>query len=317
MLKVKEGDYLLRISFIGFNTESLPLTLSDKMPQKNIGTISLRPDAILLDEAVITAEAPQVTVVEDTLMYNTSAYRVTEGAMLEELIKKIPGAEIDEEGNVKINGKEVKKIMVEGKEYFGGDVKTGLKNIPVDMVDKIKAYDKESDLARITGIEDGDEEMVLDLKVKKGMNKGWFGNADGAIGDKKRYLGRVTLNRFVDKKQISLIGDVNNVNSEGFSNGGGPRWKTNNGLIASKNAGFNFATETSRLETGGSVRYNFKDADIVSKNSTERFLNNNSYCMVHFIYRLNAFGKKGGKGNNYNKKSGNNGNHRDWNNDYR
>ena len=193
--KVKEGDYLLRISFIGFNTESLPLTLSDKMPQKNIGTISLRPDAILLDEAVITAEAPQVTVVEDTLMYNTSAYRVTEGAMLEELIKKIPGAEIDEEGNVKINGKEVKKIMVEGKEYFGGDVKTGLKNIPVDMVDKIRAYDKESDLARITGIEDGDEEMVLDLKVKKGMNKGWFGNADGAIGDKKRYLGRVTLNR--------------------------------------------------------------------------------------------------------------------------
>ena len=76
---------------------------------------------------------------------------------------------------------------------------------------------------------------------------------------------------------MSLIGDVNNVNSEGFSNGGGPRWKTNNGLIASKNAGFNFATETSRLETGGSVRYNFKDADIVSKNSTERFLNNKSY----------------------------------------
>ena len=103
--------------------------------------------------------------------------------MLEELVKKLPGAEIDDEGNVKINGKDLSKIMVDGKEFFSGDVKTGLKNLPVDMIEA-ENYDKKSDLARITGIDDGEEETVLDLTVKKGMNQGWFGNADVAGGRK-------------------------------------------------------------------------------------------------------------------------------------
>ena len=140
----------------------------------------------MLGEAVIVAEAPQVTISEDTIGYNASAYRTPEGAMLEELVKKLPGAEIDDDGNIKINGKEVKKIMVDGKEFFGGDLKTGLKNLPVDMVEKLKTYDKKSDLARITGIDDGEEETVLDLTVKKGMNQGWFGNVDVGAGTEDR-----------------------------------------------------------------------------------------------------------------------------------
>ena len=175
----------------------------------------------MLAEAVVTAEAPQVQVVEDTLVYTSSAYRTPEGAMLEELVKKLPGAEIDDEGNVKINGKDLSKIMVDGKEFFGGDVKTGLKNLPVDMIEKLKTYDKKSDLARITGIDDGEEETVLDLTVKKGMNQGWFGNADVAGGTEDRYMGRFMLNRFVDKTQVSVVGSANNVNDQGFSGGGG------------------------------------------------------------------------------------------------
>lgn len=273
--KVKAGKYLLRVSYIGFITQNIPLQLSDKVPEKNMGTIALQSDAVMLAEAVITAEAPQVTVVEDTLMYNSSAYRTPEGAMLEELVKKLPGAEIDEDGNVKINGKEVKKIMVDGKEFFGGDVKTGLKNLPVNMIDKLKTYDKKSDLARITGIDDGEEETVLDLKVKKGMNQGWFGNADVAAGTEKRYSGNLMLNRFVDKTQVSLIGGANNVNDQGFSGGGGgPRWRRNDGLNATKTVGINFATETSKLETGGSARYNYKSTDVSNVNSSERFLSN-------------------------------------------
>lgn len=273
--KVKAGKYLLRVSYIGFITQNIPLQLTDKVPEKNMGTIALQSDAVMLAEAVITAEAPQVTVVEDTLMYNSSAYRTPEGAMLEELVKKLPGAEIDEDGNVKINGKEVKKIMVDGKEFFGGDVKTGLKNLPVNMIDKLKTYDKKSDLARITGIDDGEEETVLDLKVKKGMNQGWFGNADVAAGTEKRYSGNLMLNRFVDKTQVSLIGGANNVNDQGFSGGGGgPRWRRNDGLNATKTVGINFATETSKLETGGSARYNYKSTDVSNINSSERFLSN-------------------------------------------
>ncbi|MFK2513565.1 TonB-dependent receptor [Bacteroides fragilis] len=292
--KQKPGKYLLKVSFIGYVTKIIPVQLTANVPAKKMGNIELATDAVMLQEAVVVAEAPQVTVVEDTLMYNSSAYRTPEGAMLEELVKKLPGAEIDDDGNVKINGKDLKKIMVDGKEFFGGDVKTGLKNLPVDMVDKLKTYDKKSDLARVTGIDDGEEEMVLDLTVKKGMNQGWFGNADLGAGTKDRYTGRMMLNRFVDKTQFSIIGSANNVNDQGFSGGGGgPRWRSNNGLNATKMLGANFATQTNKLELGGSVRYNFQDADISSINSSERFLQNgNSYS--------NSNNKNRNKGTNLN-----------------
>ena len=181
-----------------------------------MGNIALEPDAVMLSEAVITGTAPEVTVKEDTLEYNSTAYRTPEGAMLEELVKKLPGAEIDDDGNVKINGKEVKKIMVDGKEFFGGDVKTGLKNLPVNMIDKLKTYDKKSDLARVTGIDDGEEETVLDLQVKKGMNQVWYGKANVAGVTESRYSSNVMLNRFVANSQFSLIGSANNVNDQGF-----------------------------------------------------------------------------------------------------
>ncbi len=292
--KQKPGKYLLKVSFIGYVTQIIPVQLTANVPAKKMGNIELATDAVMLQEAVVVAEAPQVTVVEDTLMYNSSAYRTPEGAMLEELVKKLPGAEIDDDGNVKINGKDLKKIMVDGKEFFGGDVKTGLKNLPVDMVDKLKTYDKKSDLARVTGIDDGEEETVLDLTVKKGMNQGWFGNADLGAGTKDRYTGRMMLNRFVDKTQFSIIGSANNVNDQGFSGGGGgPRWRSNNGLNATKMLGANFATQTNKLELGGSVRYNFQDADISSINSSERFLQNgNSYS--------NSNNKNRNKGTNLN-----------------
>ena len=292
--KQKPGKYLLKVSFIGYVTKIIPVQLTANVPAKKMGNIELATDAVMLQEAVVVAEAPQVTVVEDTLMYNSSAYRTPEGAMLEELVKKLPGAEIDDDGNVKINGKDLKKIMVDGKEFFGGDVKTGLKNLPVDMVDKLKTYDKKSDLARVTGIDDGEEETVLDLTVKKGMNQGWFGNAELGAGTKDRYTGRMMLNRFVDKTQFSIIGSANNVNDQGFSGGGGgPRWRSNNGLNATKMLGANFATQTNKLELGGSVRYNFQDADISSINSSERFLQNgNSYS--------NSNNKNRNKGTNLN-----------------
>lgn len=292
--KQKPGKYLLKVSFIGYVTKIIPVQLTANVPAKKMGNIELATDAVMLQEAVVVAEAPQVTVVEDTLMYNSSAYRTPEGAMLEELVKKLPGAEIGDDGNVKINGKDLKKIMVDGKEFFGGDVKTGLKNLPVDMVDKLKTYDKKSDLARVTGIDDGEEETVLDLTVKKGMNQGWFGNADLGAGTKDRYTGRMMLNRFVDKTQFSIIGSANNVNDQGFSGGGGgPRWRSNNGLNATKMLGANFATQTNKLELGGSVRYNFQDADISSINSSERFLQNgNSYS--------NSNNKNRNKGTNLN-----------------
>ena len=286
--KVKPGKYTLRISYIGYKSKFIPMILTAAVPEKNIGTVTLESDAVMLSEAVVVAEAPQVQVVEDTVAFNSSAYRTPEGAMLEELVKKLPGAEIDEDGNVKINGKDVKKIMVNGKEFFGGDVKTGLKNLPVDMIEKLKTYDKQSDLARVTGIDDGEEETVLDLTVKKGMNKGIFGNVDLSGGTEDRYMGRAMMNYFNDNTQVTFIAGANNVNDQGFSGGGGgPRWRRNNGLTASKNIGLTFATETEKLELGGSVRYNYRGNAAYSDGYTENFLSSGASSSFNNSRSLN------------------------------
>ena len=277
-LSVKPGKYVLKVSFVGYLTHMKEYRLSGSKPTLNVGKIALSSDAIMLSEATVTAEAPQVTVSGDTLGYNASAYRTPEGAMLEELVKKVPGAEVDDDGNVKINGKEVKKLLVDGKEFFGGDVKTGLQNLPVDMVDKIKAYDRQSDNARITGIDDGEEETVLDLTVKKGMNQGWVGNIDGGLGTEDRYSASANVNRFAShgdvSKQFSVLGRVNNVGDQRFGGGGGPRWRRNNGLNSSKMAGLNYAIETKKFDFGASVRYNYRDNDVQSLGQVENFLLN-------------------------------------------
>lgn len=275
---IKSGKYLLKISYVGFKNKLIPLELASSSTKKDMGKVEMETDAILMAETVVTGQVPEVQVVEDTLIFNAAAYRTPDGAMLEELVKKFPGTEVDENGKITINGKEVKKIMLNGKEFFGGDVKTGMKNLPVEMIDKVKTYDKKSDLARITGIDDGEEETVLDLTVKKGMNQGVFGNFDLSAGTEDRYSARGMMNYFQESTQTSVIGSANNVNDMGMSGGGGgPRFRGGGGgLNASKTLGATFATETEKLELGGSVRYNYNDGDAVSKGYSESFLMNNS-----------------------------------------
>lgn len=272
-LSVRPGKYLLKVSYIGYTPFFKQVALTRNNPRLNVGKVELASDAIMLAEAVVVAEAPEVTAVADTLVYNSSAYRVPEGSALEELVKKLPGAEVDENGKITINGKEIKKIMIDGKEFFADDPNIAMKNLPVNIIDKVRAYDKQSDLARVTGIDDGEEETVLDLSVKPGMNKGWFGNADVAAGTEDRYSGKVMLNRFIGENQFTVIGSMNNVNDNGYPGGGGGfRWGGQNGLTSIKMGGFNFSTQSEKLETGGSVNYNYKDADIISKQASETFV---------------------------------------------
>ena len=296
-LSARPGKYVLKVSFVGYLSYEKQYQLTASKPTLNVGKITLASDAIMLSEAVITAEAPQVTVSGDTLGYNVSAYRTPEGAMLEELVKKIPGAEVDDDGNVKINGKEVKKLMVDGKEFFGGDVKTGLQNLPVDMIEKVSAYDRQSDNARITGIDDGEEETVLDLTVKKGMNQGWVGNIDGGIGTEDRYTASANINRFSshgdNSNQFSFIGKANNVNDQRFGGGGGPRWRRNNGLTASKMLGLNYAMETKNFEFGASARYNYRDNDVISNGQVQNSL------LVGKNYE-NSWNQSGSRNQNFN-----------------
>lgn len=271
---VKKGKYAIKVTYIGFVDKILPLDLTNKKDKDlNIGYITLSDDQKLLKEAVVTANAAQVQVSGDSLVYNASAVRTSEGSALEELVKKLPGAEVDDDGNITINGKTVKKILVDGKEFFLNDTKIAMKNLPTKIIDKIKSYDRKSDLARVTGIDDGEEETVLDLTIKKGMNQGWFGNLDASYGTQKRYSEKFMINRFSDTFQLTLLGSANNNGDRGYGGGGGRGWgRGGNGLRATKDAGFNFATTSTKLETGGNIRFHYDGNDVISKSNTQNFV---------------------------------------------
>ena len=270
---VKKGEYTLKVSYIGFVTKCVSVDLQNqKNTHVDIGYITMLPDAIQLKGVEVTSHAAKVAVSGDSLVYNAAAYRVPEGSTLEALIKQLPGAKVDKDGNITINGKTVSKILVDGKEFFLNDKEVAMKNIPTEMVDRIKTYDRKSDLSRVTGIDDGEEETVLDLTVKKGMKNGWFGNVNLGAGTKGRYAERFNVNRFNDDFQATLLGGANNVSDMGFGGGGG-RWGGwgRQGLRNSKEVGGNFATAKPKLETGGSIRYRYDGSDTENTSSTEYF----------------------------------------------
>ena len=275
----KFGTYLLRITYIGYIAHYQTITLDKKAKTYDFGTISLREDARVMKEAQVTAQLAQVEMKEDTFVYNAGAYRLPEGSNLEELIRKLPGAEVDDDGTIKINGKTVSKIMVGGKEFFNNDTQMAMKNLPTKMVEKVKAYDKKSDYSRITGIDDGEEETVLDLTVKKGMKEGWLINADLGYGTEDRYTAKLNVSRFTDNMQFSLIGSRNNVNDNSFPGGGGRRGGNNNGITTSDMYGVNVAWDNGKkegdagyLEIGGNVRYNHRKNDVQTRTNSEMFL---------------------------------------------
>ncbi len=277
-LKIQPGEYFMRISFVGYNTIERDVKVEAGKPC-NLDKIQMKPSSTFLDEATVSAEVPPVTASEDTLVFNTAAFRVPEGSMLEELIKKYPGVDIAEDGTIKINGKTVNRILMKGKDFFGTDKDMALKNISVDAVDKVKFYDKKSDFSRITGIDDGEEETVLDLQMKKGVADGFFSNTDAGGGadfsaEHLLYRLRNTTSYYNDNAQYTLVLSANNVGDQGFSDGRGRGFGGfgGSGISSPKRAGFNFAYENEKIEFGGNVRGDHVSNDVKSWTSTETFM---------------------------------------------
>ena len=276
----KYGTYVVRISYMGYITQYKDITLSRQTKTLNLGTITLQEDAKVMKEAQVTAQLAQVEMKEDTFVYNAGAFRVPEGSNLEELVRKLPGAEVGDDGTIKINGKTVSKIMVGGKEFFSSDTQMAMKNIPTKMVEKIKSYDKKSDYSRITGIDDGEEETVLDLTVKKGMKEGWLINADLGYGTEDRYTAKANVSRYSDNMQFTLIGSRNNINDNSFPGGGGRGWGMGGGqgITTSDMYGVNVAWDNGKkegdagyLEVGGNVRFNQRENDVQTRTNSELF----------------------------------------------
>ena len=274
----KSKSILLHISYIGYTSVYRTISVSANNKTPTLGNISLSPESISLNETVVVGQAPMAVTEGDTTVFNASAYRTPEGSMLEELVKQLPGGEIDEDGKLLIHGKEVKKILVDGKEFFSDDPKAALKNLPVEMIEKLKAYERQSDLARLTGIDDGEEEMILDLSVKKNMKRGWMENFMGGYGSKDRYELANTLNRFRDNSQLTVIGNLNNTNNQGFSEMQGEsasssgNLRTQKGLTTSRSLGVNATHDWKRVKFRSNIQYMGTDRLEDSRTTIDNYL---------------------------------------------
>ena len=277
--KVPVGEFLLRYSFMGYSSQEFSFKTVKEDRERALGVFKMYEQSIMLTEAVIEDALPPTQVVDDTLMYNVSAFRVPEGSVLEELIKRLPGVEVDENGGITVNGRRVSRILVDGQEYFGNDQQMATKNLPVNIIRRIKTYQRQSDLARITGIDDGEEETVMDLEIKPNMRNGWLHNIDGGIGKpvgkndygewiKYLYSGRYTLNRFQANTQFSV-----NANTQNSGRGNGVSYNHQLGVNFSKNIGEPYPRRRNEfpLVIGGNIRYNGSTSRSLSESESETF----------------------------------------------
>ena len=281
---VKAGRYLLRFSYLGYNDVIKHVTVGEDGRDVNIGVVRMDPNTIMLNEAVVVGVKSPITVKEDTIEFNADTYKTQANAVVEDLLKRLPGVEIGSDGKITANGKEVKKILIDGKEFFSDDPTVASKNIPADMINKLQVIDRKSDLARLTGVDDGEDETVINLTVKKGMNNGWFGTVNAGYGTDKRYAGNVMINHFRDGNQFTILGGGNNVNNLGFGDGASGRFQRfggDRGVTTSQYAGINFnigSKDDDHLRVGGDVMYSHSDRDTRTRTARQNlFTDSTSY----------------------------------------
>lgn len=280
--KINQGNYKITFSYLGYKTISKSVKFSVQDSVVSLGTILLEPVNIELKEAVVVGKVPDIITKEDTIEYNAGSFKTQPNAVVEDLLKKLPGVEVDKDGKIKAQGKEIKKILLDGKEFFSDDPKVASKNLPVNIVEKLQVIDRKSDEARFSGVDDGENETIINLTVKKGMKQGWFGHATAGAGTNERYEFNGMLNRLVDETQISLLGGTNNTGNMGsgdmgasmfsgssrrFGGGGG------NGTTTSTTTGANFNMgKTDRLRFGGDIRYGYSNNNVWQKSEQQNFL---------------------------------------------
>lgn len=256
---INDGAYLLKVTYISYNPTDVKVSVKGR--NQSLGDIKLSPEAFALKETTVTGVRTPIKVMQDTVEFNADSYKTQPNAVVEDLLKRLPGVQVSAEGKITANGKEVSKILVDGKEFFSDDPTIASRNLPVNIVDKLQVVDRKSDEARITGVDDGEEETVINLTVKKGMNNGWFGTVQGGYGSDQRYTSNFIVNRFWNGNQLTLLGGANNVNEPAFSDRGAGRFRrfgSSQGTTISRALGLNFNVGNEEIfRVGGDVMYSY------------------------------------------------------------
>jgi len=303
----KPGNYVLVVSYMGYQQLTRNVHVQDTSRLIALGTLVLKRKGLTLNEVEIVDVKPPITIKEDTVEYNAGSFKTRENALLEELLKKLPGIQVEKDGTIKANGETVKKVLVDGKPFFGDDPKMATRNLPADIVDKIQLIDRKSEQAQFTGIADGEIEKTLNFTIKPDRKKGVFGRATAGYGSDERFSVNASMNRFRQTQQLSVMGGGNNTNntgfsfSDGFNFGGGAKGgggTGNTGLNRNWNGGINYSDNLAKgLRISGS--YFMSDMQRDNERRSERenrhkpdsfsYVNSNSASLSNNrSHRLNA-----------------------------
>lgn len=270
------GTYLLHISFQGFEPVYQTITLSKTTAVLQLGNINLKQSFNDLGNVTVT-QSP-ITIRKDTIEYNASSFKTKPNSVVEDLLKKLPGVDVDKSGAVKAQGEAVQRVLVDGKRFFGDDPKLATRNLPPDIVDKIQVFDDLSDQSKFTGFDDGNRVKTINITTKKDKRKGYFGKAVAGAGNEDTYDEHLNVQRMNGNQQISLTGQGNNINKQGFTaqdflGGRGGVRAAGGGLTTTLAGGMNYRDSWSKnADVNGSYFYNNQQSHAASNSLTQNIL---------------------------------------------
>jgi len=307
---INKGEYFLKITFVGYVPFMKRIAAPAASPVLEMGKIKMQTLTKELAEVIIQGEKAPVTVKKDTIEFNAGSFKTKANANVEDLLKKLPGVEVETDGTVRAQGEQVQRVTVDGREFFGRDPKLATRNLPADAVDKVQVFDKKSDQAMFTGIDDGQKEKTINLELKEEKRNGAFGTLMGGVGSDDRFQAKASINKFGKGKQLSFLGMGNNINEQGFSiddymnfsgnsqqmmSGGGGRVQISfssdnqsgvpmnfggrpNGILTNYAGGVNFNRDLNKdTQLSSSYFYNHLDQNIAKTLDRVNYLPNGSY----------------------------------------
>ena len=264
------GRYRLLITYVGYRPKAVFVTLTAAQPTVSLDTIKVLSQTQTLNEVVVVQERPPVSVKGDTLEFNAGSFKTQPNAQVEDLLKKLPGMDVDRDGNLKAQGQDVRRVLVDGKPFFGNDPKMATRNLPADMIERVQVFDRQSEQSQFSGVDDGERDRTINLVTKRDRRRGVFGQQSAGYGGDEagnaRYQGRLSVNRFNNGQQLSGVGQLNNINQQNFTGdglgngptgGGGGQGGGGQGGGNTPNTGTNTPTGITRALAGG---LNFSDA---------------------------------------------------------
>jgi hypothetical protein len=283
--KVKPGNYAIVVSMVGYVNYKQSVIMANKdIILKNI---QLQENAHLLKEVQVTGTAAQMVVKGDTMEYNATAFKTVQNAVVEDLLKRMPGIQVGSDGKITVNGQSITKIRVDGKKFFDGDIETATKNMPADMIDKVQVLDQKSDVALLTGFEDNNTERIINLTTKANRRKGVFGNLNGGVGldlnDDVRYDGNGIVSIMNGDTQTAILGGGNNINNARSGRSRGGLGSPSGGITQTQNLGANNnTTVNSNLKIGGDASFNHSTNESITENNTTSYLSGSSFTNHSF-----------------------------------